>query len=101
MFSIIEKNAFDRYPIKSIFIQFNITRICENTFAFRKQLKNVDFAMNSKLNVEDEVFMEISILIFFIPYSVTKNGNINFNWCMFFYLWPKTKKFLILKKFKI
>lgn len=63
LFSIFEKNAFDRCPIKSIFIQFKVSRICENAFAFRKQLKNVDFALNSKLNVEDEVFMEISILI--------------------------------------
>lgn len=72
----ISSYAFADSSITNIKISHHITQICEGSFYFCKQLKNIEIPLNSHLQVINEsAFLECAISSIYIPLKVTYLGK--------------------------
>ena len=100
--------AFCNSSIQKIFIPNEVTRICKLTFSECKELKQIEFSSNSKLEtIEKDAFYYSPIETLFIPNNVKyleddwRHGLLKINKIMLFFYVLETLKqlqFLVILK---
>lgn len=79
---IISTRSFAQTRIKNIFIPSNVIKICAGAFENCKQMKQVEFAHDSQINIiEDGLFSFLPIDNINIPSNVIEIGKYSFNFC--------------------